>query len=176
MKRDHLTFTASLLFLVLAAFALPIRSFADDKKDAPKDVDFACSHHGPMNMMLTLTFEKGDPRQIQIEGGGDFKHWLVKIGDGKVAPADNGTKIKVHSGDTITWILTDLNHGVVFAEQKVAEAMFKELKAGDSLKLEDLNPTLNSPEWMKFGKTLWGTKRMDAVEGKTIIMVTGTVK
>jgi len=168
MKRYLLTLLAGFFFL-----ALSVASVAAD------DVKFACSHHGPKNMLLTLSLEKGDPQIIVIEGKNNGKQWFVTI-DGRPAAngngGQNGDTIKVHSGDTITWSISAATHGVAFADQKLAEAMFKELKAGDKLKLEDLTTTLTSADWKAFGKTLWGTKETNAVPGKTIVMVTGTVK
>ncbi len=173
MKRHQLSFLASLALAGVFFLTLSIPSFAAD------DVMFACSHHGPANMRLTLKLEQGDPQIIVIEGKGTSgAKWFVTINNRAAASGnggDNGDTIKVHSGDTIIWIITGANHGVAFAEQKVAEAMFKELKAGVTLKLEDLTTTLTCADWKNFGNALWGMKPMDAVPG-TIIMVTGTVK
>ncbi len=173
MKRDQLSFLASLALAGFLFLSSSVQAFAAD------NVMFACSHHGPANMSLTLKLEQGDPQIIVIEGKGTSgAKWFVTINN-KAAESgnggDNGDTIKVHSGDTIIWIITGANHGVAFAEQKVAEAMFKELKAGVTLKLEDLTTTLTSDDWKNFGNTLSGTKPIDAVPG-TIIMVTGTVK
>ena len=181
MKRSLTVFVASLLLFGLLAFRLPVQSFADDKK--VEDVKFACSHHGPVMMMLTLSMEKGDPQKIVIEGKNNGKKWFVTI-DGKAAPAgnggNNGDSVKVHSGDKITWIITDANHGVAFPDQTVAEPMLTFDPAGDPatgpLKLESLTTTLTTDDWKKFGTKLWGTKPIDAVEGKTITMVSCTVK
>src|SRR5207244_2950484 len=130
-------------------------------------------------MKLTLKLEPGDPRVIVIEGKSTSgTKWFVTINNKPAASGnggDDGDTIKVHSGDTIMWILTGANHGVAFAKRSVAEAMFKDLKAGATLNLEDLTTALIGPDWMAFGDTLWGIKKMDAVAG-TIIMVTGTVK
>jgi plastocyanin len=174
-------------FFVLA---LSAQSFADDKKEVAKDVKFACSHHGPTAMMLTLSLEKGDPQMIEITGKNNGAKWFVTIGGVKAADGNggkNGDTVKVHSGDTITWSITDANHGVAFAEQDLAEAMLKFDPAGDDpmvgpLKLEDLTTTLTGPcnpkaaDWKNFGTKLWGTKPIDAVEGKTIVMVKCKVK
>jgi hypothetical protein len=85
----------------------------------------------------------------------------------------------VHSGDTITWIITAANHGVAFAEQDLAENMLKfdptDPKTGQPLKLEDLTTTLASDAWKKFGTKLWGTKPIDA-GNNPIVMVSCTVK
>ncbi len=173
MKRDHLTFLGSQLLAGFLFLATSLQSLAAD------DVRFACSHHGPKKMMLTLSLEEGAARQIEIEGVNNGDDWDVKIDGKKVAAGQGGQTgdtIKVHSGDTIIWTISAANHGVAFAEQKFAETMFKELKAGGELKLENLNTTLTSQDWMDFGKTLWGTKRIDAVQGQTNVMVMGTVK
>src|SRR5437870_4434337 len=125
MKRYVLTLLAGFFFL-----ALSVASVAAD------DVKFACSHHGPKNMMLTLSLEKGDRQTIVIEGKNNGAKWFVTINGMPAADGNggqNGDTIKVHSGDTITWSISAANHGVAFAEQKLAQAMFKELKAGDSL-------------------------------------------
>jgi plastocyanin len=182
VNRNLTVFIALLLVCGLFTFALPFRSFADDTKDV-KDVKFACSHHGPMNMMLTLSLEKGDPRKVEIAGKNNGKKWFVTI-DGKDAAAGsgggNGDSVKVHSGDTITWVITDANHGVAFADQKLAESMLTfdppDPKTGQPLKLEDLATTLTSDDWKRFGTNLWGTKPIDAVQGKTFVMVSCKVK
>jgi len=184
MKRNHLAFVALLLVFVLFALALSNRSFAEDEKDGAKDVKFACSHHGPMKMMLTLSLEKGDPQKIDIAGVNNGDQWSVTIDGNKAKPGNggnNGDTIKIHSGDTITWTITAANHGVAFADQDLAEAMLKFDPPGDDptvgpLKLEDLTNTLTSDSWKMFGAKRWGTKPIDAIKGKTIVMVRGTVK
>jgi len=175
MKRDHLTFIASLLVFVL--FALSIQSFADVTKQAAKDVKFACSHHGPTKMMLTLSLENGDPQKIDIVGKNNGDQWFVTI-DGKEAKpgkgGTNGDTVKVHSGDTITWRITAANHGVAFAEQDLAEAMLKFDPPGDPkvgpLKLEDLTTTLTSDPWKMFGTKRWGTKPIDAGTSPIVVV------
>jgi plastocyanin len=182
MKRTLTVFVAPPLIFGLLAFALSVQSFADEKSGV-KDVKFACSHHGPMNMMLTLSFEKGDPRKIEIAGKNNGRKWFVTIAGDSAAEGNggkNGDSVKVHSGDTITWIITDANHGVAFADQELAEAMLTFDQPGDAatgpLKLEDLTTTLTSDDWKKFGPKLWGTKPIDAVSEKTITMVSCKVK
>lgn len=171
--------------LVLLGFFAPetvTPSSADDKPSAVKDVKFACSHHGPTAMMLTLSLEKGDARKIEIVGKNNGAKWFVTI-DGQQAADGNGGKngdtIKVHSGDTITWKLTAANHGVAFAEQDLAEAMLTfdkpDEKTHQPLKLEDLTTTLTTAPWKAFGTKLWGTKPMDATNDP-IVMVSGKVK
>jgi plastocyanin len=173
MKRNHLSFPVSLALAGFLFLASSVQSLAVD------DVKFACSHHGPMNMNLTLHLEQGDPQTIVIEGtANSATKWSVTINAQPAASGnggDNGDTIKVHSGDTITWILTGANHGVAFADKDAANAMLKDLKAGVPLKLEDLTTTLTSSDWVNFGANRWGVKKLDAVAG-TIIMVTGTVK
>jgi len=171
--------TALLGFSVLA---MSVQSFADDKKDVAKDVKFACSHHGPTNMMLTLSLEKGDPRKIEIVGKNNGAKWFVTI-DGQPAKdgngGQNGDTVKVHSGDTITWKITAANHGVAFAEQDLAEAMLTfdkpDPKTNQPLKLEDLTTTLTSDAWKMFGTKRWGTKPIDAATDP-IVMVSCKVK
>src|SRR5262249_7295141 len=98
MTRDRLKAVATLLLL-----ALLVPSFADDKdpKNGPKDVKFACSFHGPVNMNLTLSAEAGKSRKIEFIGGNNGAKWFVKI-DGRDAQVANGATVKVRSGDTIT--------------------------------------------------------------------------
>jgi plastocyanin len=172
VKRYHLSFLVSLALAGFLFLSSSVQSLA-------ADVKFACSHHGPAMMSLTLTLEQGAPRTIVIEGKATSgMKWFVTI-DNKVADSgnggDNGDTITVHSGDTIMWILTGANHGVAFADKDVANAMLKDLKAGATLQLEDLTTTLTTDDWVAFGATRWGVKKLDAVAG-TIIMVTGTVK
>jgi hypothetical protein len=182
MKHATLKFVVCLLLFGFFILALSVQSFADDKNGVTKDVKFACSHHGPANMMLTLSLEKGDARKIEIVGKNNGAKWFVSI-DGQSAQDGNGGKngdtVKVHSGDTIVWTITAANHGVAFAEQDLAEAMLKfdppDPKVGQPLKLEDLTTTLTSDPWKMFGTKLWGTKPIDA--GKDpIIMVSCKVK
>src|SRR5437016_5150604 len=97
--------------LLLGLFVLPLalQSFADDKKDRAKDVKFACSHHGPTNMALTLTPEKGTVRKIDFIGVNNGAKWLVKIDGQPAQPGNGGTNgdsVKVRSGDSITWSIT----------------------------------------------------------------------
>ena len=174
--RHIVTKYVTLLLLGMCTFALSAQSFADDP---PKDVTFACSHHGPMRMMLTLSFEKGDPRDIQITGKNNGMKWFATIG-GNDAPAGNGGNnadtVKVHSGDTITWIITDANHGVAFSNQDLAQAMLDFTPNGCvGQPLIDLTTTLTTDDWKAFGTKLWGTKPIDAGPNP-IIMVKCKVK
>jgi hypothetical protein len=169
MKRDLLTFAS--LLLGFTVFALALQSFADDrkteeKKAVAKDVKFACSHHGPKNMMLTLRLspDKGTPRKIEFIGVNNGAKWTVKI-DGTPADDGNGGKngdtVKVRSGDSISWSITAANHGVAFADQDLAEAMLK-FDTSVGKPLEDLSTTLTTAAWKMFGTKLWGTKPIDA--------------
>ena len=158
MKRDRLTFVVALLLLALFVLTLSIESFADDKKDreAAKDVKFACAVHGPSQMVLTLSPEAGTARKIEFIGGNDTTKWVVNI-DGQEVKVANGGTVKVRSGDSITWSVAARKHGVVFADQDLAQAMVdfdmtvgKPLK--DQMKLGQIDPA-----WKKFGSKLWGT-------------------
>jgi hypothetical protein len=176
----------SIVPFAVVALAVSSPSFAGspegDDKDAPKDVKFACSHHGPTNMMLTLSFEKGTARTIEIVGKNSGAKWFVTI-DGAAAPdgsgGKNGDTIKVHSGDTIVWKITDANHGVAFAEQDLAEAMLTfdkpDPKTMQPLPLEDLTGTLTTMPWKNFGTKRWGTKAIDH-GSDPIVMVSAKVK
>jgi plastocyanin len=169
MKRYQIKFVRLLLLFVLFAVALSVQSSAGDKQ--AKDVKFACSHHGPENMMLTLSLEKGDPRKIEITGKNNGAKWFVTI-DGKEAEAgnggNNGDTVKVHSGDTITWKITAANHGVAFAEQDLAEAMLK-FDATVGKPLEDLSDFLKTKAWKDFGNKRWGTKPIDASQDPVVM-------
>jgi hypothetical protein len=160
MKRDRLTFVASLLVFGLFALALSVKSFADEKADikaVAKDVKFACSHHGPMNMSFTLSLEAGTPQKIEFIGGNIGRHWFVKINDKDVtAEHANGTSIKVHSGDSITWSISVENvpHGVAFAEQDLAQALLAFDPGNEPL--VDLTMILKTDPWKHFGTQRWG--------------------
>lgn len=164
--RRNMPLVASLCLYGLLAPGLIVQLSADEKKDssaAAKDVKFSCSVHGPANMTLTLSLEKGNagekPRDIQIVGRGGAK-WIVTI-DGTPAPSggggDNKDTIKVRPKDTITWSVAANAHGVAFAEQNLAEAMLSfDKKAGKTL--EDLTKELTTQDWKDFGTKLWGVK------------------
>ena len=170
MKRNTLTVVASNLLAGFLLVALSVLSFADDKKEAVKDVKFACSHHGPKNMQLTLSLEKGDARKIEITGKNNGAKWFVTI-DGQAAPDGNGGKngdtIKVHSGDTITWLITAANHGVAFAEKDLAQTMLNFGTVGRPL--EDLTGILDTQAWKDFGTNRWGTKPIDASDNPVVM-------
>jgi hypothetical protein len=176
MKRDTLRFVARPLLFGFFVIMVYVQSFANDK-EAAKDVKFACSHHGPANMMLTLSLEKGDARKIEIVGKNNGAKWFVTI-DGQPAPDGNGSKnadtIKVHSGDTITWKITAANHGVAFAEQGLAQAML-DFDTTVGKPLEDLTATLTTDAWKEFGMKRWGTKPIDA-EDDPVVMASCKVK
>jgi plastocyanin len=170
MKRNQIKFVASLLLFGLSALALCVQSFAGDKKDCQtvvKDVKFACSHHGPEKMMLTLSLDKGDPQKIEIVAKATGAQWFVTI-DGKAAADGNGGKngqtVKVHPGDSITWSISvdNINHGVAFADQDLAQAML-DFDTTVGKKLEDLSTTLTTQAWKDFGTKLWGTKETSGV-------------
>lgn len=163
MKRYRLMHLIAVFLFGTFASALSVSSFAEDKKepDAADDVKFACSQHGPTDMMLTFSLETGTPRKIEIIGGDDTGKWIVKI-DGQFAAAGkggtNGDTIKVRSGDLITWSFASKKHGVAFAQQDKAQAMLD----FDSVfkPLVDQNMKLVSNAWKTFGDNqgkLWGT-------------------
>ena len=158
MKRHHFSFLVSLALTGFLFLSSSVQSLA-------ADVTFACSHHGPMNMNLTLSLEQGTPRTIVIEGKATSPtQWFVTIDNAAAAAgngANNGDTIKVHSGDTIMWILTGANHGVAFADKDAANAMLK-LKAGATLQLEDLTTILTDDGWPAFRHTAVG----DLVESR----------
>jgi hypothetical protein len=177
MKIETLRFVASWLLTGFMFVALSMLSFADDKKDVAKNVKFACSQHGPKNMMLTLSLEKGDTRKIEITGKNTGAKWFITI-NGKPAQDGNGGKngdtIKVHSGDKITWRITGARHGVAFAEKDLAQAMLDfDTEAGKPL--EDLTDFLSTAVWKAFGSNRWGTKPIDAAKDP-VVMVSCTVK
>jgi hypothetical protein len=156
MTRDRLTSVTTSLLLGLVVLALSVPSFADDKdsKNAPKDVKFACSQHGPKNMSLTLSVETGKARKIEFIGGNSGTKWFVKI-DGQDVQVDNGTTVKVRSGDTITWSVASAKHGIAFAEQDLAQAMIEfDTKVGKPL--IDQTTNLNTTDWKNFGNKRWG--------------------
>jgi plastocyanin len=159
MKRNRLAFVVARMFLGLFVLAMSVQSFADEKKDSKtvaKDVKFACAIHGPAQMVLTLSLETGTSRKIEIIGGSDTKSWVVKIGN-QDAKKNNGDTVKVRSGDTITWRVAARTHGVVFADQDLAQAMLDfDTTVGKPLKDQKVLGE-NDPDWMKFGPKLWGT-------------------
>src|SRR4051794_38930896 len=114
MKRVRLSLASVLVgfvILVLSVQSLANERKADDKKAAAKDVKFACSRHGPKNMMLTLSLgsDAEAPRKIEIIGMNNGAKWTVKIGGTAAADGNggkNGDTIKVRSGDSITWSIT----------------------------------------------------------------------
>jgi plastocyanin len=180
MKRDQIAFVAALLLFGLFALAQSVQSSADDKKDtkaAVKDVKFACSHHGPTSMALTLSLENGTPQKIEFIGVNNGAKWTVKI-DGTPAADGNGGKngdtVKVHPGDTITWSITAANHGVAFAEKDLAQAML-EFDTTVGKPLEDLTAFLTTQPWKDFGTNRWGTKPIDAAKDP-VVMVSCKVK
>src|SRR5438552_556891 len=147
MTRDRLTSVATSLLLGLLVLALSVQSFADNKdpKNAPKDVKFACSRHGPKSMNLTLSAETGKSRKIEFIGGNSGAKWFVKI-DGQDVQVNNGTTVKVRSGDTITWSVAAAKHGVAFAEQDLAQAMIMfDMTVGKPLVDQTMN--LNTAAW-----------------------------
>jgi plastocyanin len=158
MKRNRLTFLAGLLLFGLFVLALSVQSVAQDskkEKPAPKDVKFACSQHGPTDMTLTLTLDTGKPRKIEFVGGGSATRWFVKI-DGKDENVKNGETVKVRPGDSITWSVEKGTHGVVFAEQDLAQAVLDfDMKVGKPL--VDQTTRLTTNAWKKFGTKRWGT-------------------
>jgi len=169
--------------IALAAISLSV-SAADDKKPDGKakaavmDVKFSCPIHGPNMMTLTLSHEAAPAgtaaRTIKMTAVGGLK-WNVTI-DGTNATAGGGgtnkDTIKVHTGDTIVWVLKANKHGVAFAEKDRAEAMLKfEMLTGQTLK--DL--TLGGADWTAFGSKLWGIEGQVAGATETE-MVKATVK
>jgi plastocyanin len=137
------------------------------------DVKFACSHHGPTMMALTLTPEAGNARTIEFIAQNNPFKWFVKIDDQDVQVA-NGATVNVRTGDSITWSITAANHGVAFADKDLAEAMLTfDTTVGKPL--EDLSKTLTSAAWKQFGTKLWGTKPIDAGEDP-IVMCSCKVK
>ena len=172
MTRDRLTSVATLLLLGLLVLALSVPSFADDKdpKIGPKDVKFACSFHGPVNMNLTLSAETGKSRKIEFIGGNNGAKWFVKI-DGRDVQVANGATVKVRSGDTITWSVAAAKHGVVFAEQDLAQAMI-EFDTTVGKPLVDQTTNLNTNAWKTFGTKRWGTDPT----GDVGVLASGKVK
>jgi hypothetical protein len=167
-----------LLVLVSIILTCSVRSLADQ----PKDVKFACSHHGPSNMQLTLSLEEGPSRAIEIVGkNSNGSKWFVSI-DGHAADNGNGGKnkdsIKVHHGDTIIWKIesgdTGIEHGVAFAEKETAQAMLQFDEKTSKL-LEDLNDFLSTDPWKAFGMSRWGTKPF-AAGADAIVLVSAKVK
>jgi plastocyanin len=164
MKCDRSTFVAALLLLGFFVLGLSVDSLADEKnpKTVAKDVKFACTKHGPAHMTLSLSPEEGKAREIKIMGGMNTMVWVVKIGDGKEEEVANGSTVKVHSGDSITWSVSvaTRSHGVVFADQDLAEALLdfdkkasKELKSRTGLGDDDAQ----KKAWEMFGSKLSGT-------------------
>jgi hypothetical protein len=155
MKRD---FIAVLLLFGLFVLAVSVQSFAGEKKDGKavaKDVKFACSQHGPVDMMLILSPATGKPRMIEFIGGNDTTKWVVKI-DGQEAKVGNGKTVEVRPGDLITWSVAAKKHGVVFAEQDLAQVLLDfDKKVGRPL--VDQTMKLTSNAWKKFGTKRWGT-------------------
>lgn len=158
-------FTTRALAFIFGVFVLTLsfQSFADEKKDAKevaKDVKFACTRHGPNDMQLTLSLEKGDPRKIEINGTGNSNsQWSVIINGEDKTPANKGT-VMVRSGDSITWNIAGGKHGVAFAEKNLAQAMLDfDLKAGKPL--VDLTNIINTNAWKMFGTMRWGTEETD---------------
>jgi plastocyanin len=158
MKRVRLTFGAALLLFGLFVVAISVPSFAGEQKEGKavaKDVKFACSQHGPTDMMLTLSPATGKPRMIEFIGGNDTTKWVVKI-DGQDVKVDNGKTVKVRTGDSITWSVAAKKHGVVFAEQDLAQALLDfDTKVGKPLVDQTIKLTSNA--WKKFGTKRWGT-------------------
>lgn len=154
MTRDRWSILAAQLLLGCLVFALSAPSRADEKKEV-KDVKFACSQHGPEDMMLTLSLEKGASRKIEFLGGSSAAKWLVKI-DGVDTMVPNNTTFKVRPEDAITWSVTAGKHGVAFAEQDLAQAMLDfDMTVGQ--KLDDQTMKLKTPAWKAFGTKRWGT-------------------
>ena len=60
--------------------------------------------------------------KIEFIGGDNTAKWVVKL-DGQEVQVGNGEKVNVQSGDTITWSVASKKHGVVFAEQNLAQAL-----------------------------------------------------
>lgn len=160
--------------IALAAMSLSV-SVADDKKPdgsakaAVMDVKFSCPVHGPKMMTLTLSHEVASAgtaaRTIKMTAVGGAK-WNVTI-DGTNAPAGSGgtnnDTIKVHTGDTIVWVLKTNKHGVVFAEKDRAEAMLK----FDMLTGQTLDDLTLGDDWKMFGSKLWGIEGKNAGEKET---------
>jgi plastocyanin len=157
MKRTCVTPVAALLLVGMVALLSEWGFGADEKKKSPADVKFACSQHGPSDMQLTLSLESGNVQKIEFIGTGTTAaKWTVKI-DGVEKNIANQSKVKVRSGDSITWSVEGGKHGVAFAEEDLAKAMLEfDEKVGK--KLEDLNGTLTSNQWKMFGMKRWGTK------------------
>jgi len=169
MKRDHLTFVASVSFLGLFILGLSVQSSADEKAVA-KDVTFACSHHGPDSMRLTLSLEKGTPRKVEFIAGNSATKWFVKIDGMDVTPANKAT-VKVRSGDTITWSIAKFNHGVTFAEQDLAQEMLDfDATVGKPLK-DQTGLGTGDADWKNFGTKLWGTDPFDAAANGDVILL-----
>ena len=163
MRRDRLTLVAALLTFGLFVPVLAVQSSADDKQDkaVAKDVKFACSQHGPSDMMLTLSLETGAARKIEFIGGNSATKWFVKI-DGQDVQVPKQTTVKVRSGDTITWSVAQGTHGVAFAEQDLAQAML-DFDTTVGKPLIDLTTILATNSWKRFGAKRWGTDRTNQV-------------
>jgi plastocyanin len=127
----------------------------------PQDVRFACAQHGPLMMKLNLSLEAGAGRIVEVIGGSVVTQWTVKI-DGADTGLPDGSTVKVHSGDTITWSVADRTHGVIFANQDLAQAMLQfDTTVGQPLK--DQSQLGQDLDWAAFGNKLWGTDPFDAV-------------
>jgi len=158
--------------LVLVGFLQPAQ--ADKDKPKPKaatPVKFTCFIHGPNNMTLTLAPKDGKARKIEIIGVGNGAKWTVLIDGADKTPA-NKSEVEVHPGDTITWKVRQLTHGVVFDNQDTAEALLKfDTKAGQKLEPR------KEDKFKTFGKKPWGTMGFKPQpRGKDTVLAVGTVQ
>jgi len=109
-------------------------------------------------MTLTLAPEAaGEPtRKLEIIGDQNPTRWRVTV-DGADKTPENGGKVAVRPGDTITWRVVQGFHGVLFADRDAAKVMLEfDEKAGKELKERD-------DKFPGFGPRQWGTTGHSAV-------------
>ena len=131
---------------------LVVGACPSSRAEAPEPVKFTCFVHGPTNMTLSLAPEAaGEPtRKLEVIGEQNPTRWRVTI-DGADKTPQNGGKLAVRPGDTITWKVVQGFHGVVFADRDAAKAML-EFVDGAGKELDD-----RADKFPGFGPRQWGT-------------------
>ena len=115
-----------------------------------KPIDFTCVVHGPGNMNAKLVLESKPTRTIDVIGTGNFTAWEIRIDN----VIQNITEIAIQPGDTLTWRVESLVHGVVYVDREITEAIMDFLPGGQ--------PLTDKPNFGSFGERAFGTDAFGA--------------
>jgi hypothetical protein len=137
---------------------------------------FTCTQHGPKMMVLTLAYKEGlGGRSIHFTGANEGQTWQVCINGHDDTPAeqtpDSKSSIEVRANDNLVWQISNLTHGVTFADKAAAEALLDiDVKAS-----KPLSPRMEA-KFKGFGPDPWGTDPIPSTPGQTTILVVAKVK